>query len=116
MEFWRRPQTWVVLAVIVLVGFVLYQAWVWEVERVEVPPGHFLVRVRLWGEDLPPGEVLAPDEEHKGIMAEPLAEGRHFLNPLLWSYEMYPMVEVPVGQSLVLTRKYGKEIPPERVT
>jgi regulator of protease activity HflC (stomatin/prohibitin superfamily) len=89
-------------------------AWEWVVCRTEVPAGQFLVRVHLWGKDLPEGEILAPDESYKGVMAEALPEGRYFLNPLVWTYERYPIVHVPPGKCLVLTRKYGKEIPADQ--
>jgi regulator of protease activity HflC (stomatin/prohibitin superfamily) len=93
----------------------------WLFARVEVPAGSYLVRVQRWGEDLPQGksysdsEILAPDEQHKGVMLDVKGEGRYFLNPFLWSYEIHPMVEVPAGKVLVLTRMYGQPIPPERL-
>ena len=48
-------------------------------------------------------------------MADVLPEGRYFLNPFFWSYELQPMIEVPAGKVLVMTRMYGKPIPPERL-
>jgi regulator of protease activity HflC (stomatin/prohibitin superfamily) len=115
VEFLNRPRTWVIAGVALAGGFLLWQLWVWEVERVEVPPDHFLVRISLWGKDLPENEILAPDESYKGVQKEVLPEGRHFLNPLLYSYEKHKVTVVPAGKCLVLTRKAGKEIPPERL-
>lgn len=115
MEAWNRPRTWIVLAAVVLGGWLLYELWHWEVERVEVPPGHFVVRTHLWGEDLPPDRILAPDENHQGIQKETLPEGRHWLNPLVWTYEVHKMLEVPIGKCAILTRTHGKELPAERV-
>ncbi len=89
--------------------------WYWCVERTEVPPGQFLVLIHLWGKDLPENEILAPDESYKGVMLDVLSEGRHFINPLFWTYERHTMTPVPPGKCLVLTRMYGKEIPKERV-
>jgi regulator of protease activity HflC (stomatin/prohibitin superfamily) len=88
--------------------------WNWVVCRVEVPPGHFLVKIHLWGKDLPEGEILAPDENYKGVLEKEFQEGRYFLNPLVWSYEIHEMVKVPAGKCLVLTRRFGEEIPAER--
>jgi regulator of protease activity HflC (stomatin/prohibitin superfamily) len=82
---------------------------------VNVPPGKFVVAIHKWGKDLPPEEIVAPDASYKGVMADPLQPGWHFLNPITWSYEEHPMVEVKPGQCLVLTRKYGPPIPPDRV-
>jgi SPFH domain / Band 7 family len=106
------------LLVLYFLGGLLFN---WAFARVEVPPGSFLVRIQRWGEDLPQGksysdsEILAPDEQHKGVMADVKGEGRYFLNPFLWSYEIHPMVEVPAGKVLVLTRMYGTPIPPARL-
>jgi hypothetical protein len=115
VDIWSKPRTWVILGVSVVGLFLLYQLWVWEVERVEVPPDHFLVKIHLWGEDLPEGAILAPDASYKGIQRELLPEGRHFLNPLLYSFKVEQLLEVPVGQCAVLTRKAGPEISAERL-
>ena len=92
--------------------FLLYQLWVWEVERVEVKPDEFLVRINLWGKDLPEGEIVAPDASYKGIQRKVLPEGRHFLNPIFYTYEKHPVV-VPGASAPCLTRKAGTEIPAE---
>jgi hypothetical protein len=115
VEFLNRPRSWVVIGVLIAGALLLQQLWHWEVERVEVPPGEFLVRISLWGQNLPEGEILAPDESHKGVMRDVLPEGRHFLNPLFWRYERHKMIDVPPGQCLVLTRKFGSPIPADRL-
>ena len=125
MDALSKPRTWVivaaVIAVIVVVGYFGREAFDWMFSRVEVPPGQFLVRIHRWGNDLPPGNsysdsaILAPDESYKGVMADVLPEGRYFLNPFFWSYELHPMIDVPAGKVLVLTRLYGAPIPPERL-
>lgn len=103
-----KPKFWVVIAALAAGAFLAQQFWKWEVERVEVPPGKFLVVIHRWGKDLPPDEILAPDESYKGVMRETRPTGRHFLNPVFWSYEIHDLVNVPAGQCLVLTRKFGK--------
>ena len=115
MEFYRKRGFWVYLGVAAAGLLVLQQFWHWEVERVEVPSGKFLIRIHRWGKDLPPDQVVAPDESYKGIMEEPLTEGRVFLNPILWSYEVHDLIAVPPGKCLVLTRKFGTAIPKERL-
>src|SRR5438309_7743038 len=103
VDVWSKPRTWIVLGVSAVGLFLLYQLWVWEVERVEVGPDSFLVKVNLWGKDLENGEIVAPDPSHKGIQAEVLPEGRHFLNPILYGYEVHKTLNVPPGQCAVLT-------------
>jgi hypothetical protein len=101
--------------ILVLALILVQQFWQWEVERVEVGPQKYLIRIHRWGKNLPEDEMVAPDDSYKGVMLEPSQEGRHFLNPLFWGYELHDMVSVPSGKCLVMTRKYGKRIPKERL-
>jgi regulator of protease activity HflC (stomatin/prohibitin superfamily) len=110
-----KTRTWVLLSVALLGGALAYEFWVWVVERVEVPPGKFLVLTHLWGKDLPEDTIIAPNDDYKGVQEEVLPEGRHFINPLAWTYEVKDMLEVPVGKCAVKTRKFGSRIPPERL-
>jgi hypothetical protein len=115
MTRFGKPLLWVGLIGLVIVGFLFQQIWHWVVERVEVGPDEFLVRVHKWGKDLDPDDIVAPDESYRGVMQDPTTESRVFLNPLFWTYEREKMVEVPPGKRLVLTRLYGKRIPSERL-
>jgi regulator of protease activity HflC (stomatin/prohibitin superfamily) len=102
------------LAVAAGIGL-LYLVWRWEIERVEVQPGEYLVRIHRWGKDLTEDQIVAPDESYKGVMLDVLPEGRHFLNPLFWSRETRKIISVPPGECLVLTRLYGEPIPEEQI-
>lgn len=115
MEFYKRPRFWVGVGATIAALLILQQFWHWEVERIEVEPQKYLVRVHRWGTNLPEDQVVAPDESYKGVMLEVSQEGRHFLNPLIWGHEIHDMVSVPPGKCLVLTRKFGKRIPAERL-
>ena len=116
MRIPTQSRSWVVIGVIAAALFILQQFWKWEVERVEVEQGKYLVRIHRWGKDLPEGEIVAPDDSYKGIVLEsPPQEGRYFLNPIFWGHEVHNIVSVPVGQCLVLTRKFGNPIPKERL-
>lgn len=114
MNFREQPRLWVAaavgLAVLVVVPF-----WYWVVERVEVPTEHFLVRIHRFGDPLPEGEIVATDERYKGIMLDELPEGRYFFNPIFWGYEIQPVVKVPPGKCLVVTRLFGRSIDPARI-
>ena len=115
-KLYGRPTVWLRAVAVVVALVVAQQIWHWEVERIEVPSGKFLIRIHKWGKDLAEGDIIAPDESYKGVMLEVLPEGRHFLNPLFWSHEIDEMVGVPPGECLVLTRKFGADIPTERIT
>ena len=110
-----RPRGLLIAAIVTVGLLILHQVWRWEVERVEVGPGEFLVRIHRWGRDLPEDQIVAPDDSYKGVMLDVLMEGRHFLNPLFWTYKKEKMKEVPPGHCLVLIRQYGKTIPQERI-
>ncbi len=116
MNFYKQPAFWLRAIAILIALVIVQQIWHWEVERIEVPSGKFLIRIHKWGRDLAEGEIIAPDESYKGVMLDVWPEGRHFLNPLFWSHEVDEMVNVPPGECLVLTRKFGKDIPTERIT
>jgi regulator of protease activity HflC (stomatin/prohibitin superfamily) len=109
-----RPGPLVKLVALVVVAVGAWLTWNWVVCRVEVPAGNFLVKIHLWGKDLPEGEILAPDPTYKGVINEEFQEGRYFLSPIEWAYEIHKMVEVPPGKCLVRTRRFGQEIPLER--
>src|SRR6516165_9368795 len=116
VNFWSKPRTWIVIGVSAVGLFLLYQLWVWEVERIEVPPGEFLVKINLWGKDLPENAIVAPDDSYKGIQEGVLPEGRHFLNPIFYSYERKKLLEVPAGKCAILTRLAGDEIAADKRT
>jgi len=113
---YKQPRFWVLSGAFLVALLIAQQIWHWEVERIEVPPGKFLIRTHKWGKDLAEGDIIAPDESYKGVMLDVWPEGRHFLNPLFWEHEFDEIVSVAPGQCLVLTRKFGKDIPPERIT
>ena len=102
------------IALVLAIPFLIF-FWYWVVMRVEVRPSEVLIVTNLWGNNLPEGEIIAPDDSYKGILLEPKREGRHFINPLFHTYERAKLVQVPPGQCLVLTRKYGTPIPADRI-
>src|SRR5262249_43228876 len=94
----KRLLAWVGGGVLGL--FALWGAWLWFVERVEVPPGKVLVRIKLVGKNLPEGQVVALSDDHKGIQHEVWGEGRYFLNPFVWTYEIKDAVDVAADECL----------------
>src|SRR5580692_4441198 len=115
MESMKRKLGLLALAAFVVALPFVYYFWTWVVKRVEVGPSEIIVVTNLWGNNLPEGEIIAPDHSFKGITLEPRREGRHFINPLLQTFERSKLVQVPAGQCLVQTRKYGTPIPADRI-
>ncbi len=95
-------------------------SWDWEVvPQVEIPQDKLGVRIRLYGEDLPYGELIAWQEGQKGIVPEVLRPGRHPLNAWLVGegtrrrnnyaeyIELHDPIVVPAGYKGVVTRLSG---------
>lgn len=98
----------VILAVMVVVGFV----FVWFYCRIEPPTGQCAVLIRLDGTDIPANDIIATEPGQKGIQLEPLSEGRYFRNPILWKWEIVPLVQIREGELGVVMRRFGKLPPP----
>lgn len=78
--------------------------WDWEiVPMVEVPTGKLGVVVRLEGDNLPYGEIIAHAEGQKGIVEDVLRPGRYPINPYLERVELHAPVTVPAGFKGVVT-------------
>lgn len=104
------------LAILLLMplGGAAWGVFMWTYARVEVEPDTFLVVTNRWGKELPDGELVAPDETYKGIQRRVLPAGRHFLNPLFYTFERHPLVKVEEKFCAVLIRKSGVELSAER--
>jgi hypothetical protein len=58
--------------------------WSWTVEpQIEIPAGKLGVRIRLFGESLPTGQLIAALDSQKGIVPEVLYPGRYAINAQL---------------------------------
>jgi len=91
--------------------------WDWKIHPLtDIPAGRLGVRVRLYGKDLPPGEILAK-EGYKGIETDILAPGKYRVNPCAHQVLVFDAIQVRPGNIGVKTRLVGKDIlgakPPE---
>jgi hypothetical protein len=89
-------------------------AILWGPCRIAVQPGYMAIVTAQVGKPLPAGEILAGPGE-KGVRRDPLPEGRHFLNPINYSWKIVPVLTVPVGNVAVVTSKTGQELPPGEI-
>ena len=89
----------------------LLAVWTYRQFLIDVPAGHIGVLVRQIGDDLTNAEEVAAKPGQKGVQLEPLTEGRRFLNPYVWDWNVYPMVEIPEGKLGVRIRLYGDDPP-----
>ena len=98
---------------LVLIGIVVF-GFVWTCCRVYVPAGRMAIVTAKTGRPLPPGRILAEPGE-KGVQRIPLAEGRHFLNPINNEWRIVPVMTIPAGKVGVVTSKTGKELAPGEI-
>ena len=89
----------------------LVVCWVWFFWRVEPGNGEIAVLIKKTGRNLPPGEIIAPSPEYKGIQLDVKPEGRFFYNPYTWSWKIIRATDIPAGKFGVLARKYGQDLP-----
>lgn len=102
-----------ILSFIVVLAFI-GGAILWGPCRISVRPGTMAIVTAKVGKPLPPGEILAGPGE-KGVRRDPLPEGRHFLNPINYSWKIVPVLTVPVGNVALVTSKTGRELPPGEI-
>jgi len=83
--------------------------WSWEIVPItDVPAGKLGVVTRLYGTDLPPGEIIA-EEGSKGILHEVLAPGKYYLNPFAVDVQMYDAISIRAGYVGVQTSLVGAD-------
>lgn len=94
-----------------LVFFGVWEMWQWGFCRFYVGPGEIAVVTAKNGTPLPPGQILAKHGQ-KGVQEDVLAEGRHFLNPVAYEYQIVPATLIPPGKVGIVTSKGGSDLPP----
>ena len=90
--------------------------WTWEVvPQVEIPEGRLGVRIRMYGDDLAAGELIAWKENQKGIVPDVLRPGRYPINASIAGsgepirdnaaemIELHDPVTVPAGYKGLIT-------------
>lgn len=92
----------------VLVG--AYCAFQWTFCRFYVAPGMMAVVTAKNGA-APAGNDILVKPGEKGIWEEVLPEGRHFLNPINYEWEIVRAVTIPLGKVGIVTSKVGRELP-----
>ena len=74
-------------------GRYFYNPWNWEweiVPQVEIPENRLGVRIRLYGDDLGYGNLIADAASQKGIAAEVLRPGRYPINAIVYQADAKP--------------------------
>jgi regulator of protease activity HflC (stomatin/prohibitin superfamily) len=94
--------------------------WTWQVvPQIEVPEKQLGVRIRMYGEDLHAGELIAWKETQKGIVPDVLRPGRYPINARLTGgadsrhnyaemVELHDPINVPAGYKGLITDLAGR--------
>ena len=100
--------SWIVKSLVrLLVILVLAEGiWLWFFCRFYVGPNQMAIVTAKNGDSLEAGQILARPGQ-KGIQAETLGEGRHFLNPIFFDVEIIRAVVIPPGKVGMITSKVG---------
>lgn len=85
-------------------------SWGWKVHKMtDIPAGRLGVVTRLFGDDLPPGEILAT-KDSKGILKEVLTPGKYRLNPYAYRVELFDAITIRPGHVGVKTTLTGSDV------
>lgn len=83
------------------------------VPAVTIPLGKVGIVTAMVGNELPPGEIIAPDDRAKGVRRDVLGPGVYRLNPEGYSVEIVDAISIPVGYAGVVTSQGGKQPKPD---
>jgi len=78
------------------------------VPAVTIPLGKVGIVTAKVGNELPSGEIIAPDDRSKGVRRDVLGPGVYRLNPEGYSVEIVDAISIPVGYAGVVTSQSGK--------
>ncbi|MEM6980608.1 MAG: SPFH domain-containing protein [Planctomycetota bacterium] len=77
-------------------GRYFYNPWKWAwdvVSQVEIPENKLGVRIRLYGDDLGYGNLIATDASQKGIVSDVLRPGRYPYNAIVYEAGQAPSLD-----------------------
>ena len=84
----------------------------WKIVPVKtIPLGSVGIVTSKVGNDLPPGDILAPDELSKGVWRRVLGPGSYRLNPEGYDVAVLSAVSIPIGYVGVVTSLAGEPAP-----
>ncbi|MFU8779963.1 MAG: SPFH domain-containing protein [Kiritimatiellia bacterium] len=84
--------------------------WGWSIRPMtDIPAGKLGVKTRLYGDDLPPGRIMAT-EATKGIVDEVLRPGKYRINPYAYRVELFDAINIRPGHVGVVTALTGEDI------
>ncbi|MCD7895518.1 MAG: hypothetical protein LUG50_02450 [Planctomycetaceae bacterium] len=92
-------------------GRYFYNPYTWDwrfAEVTTIPAGRLGVITRLYGDDLPPGEIIAPDG-YKGIARDVLSPGKYRINPYAERVDLFDAISIRPGHVGVVAHLEGDD-------
>ena len=84
--------------------------WGWEIQRIlDVPAGELGVMTRLYGDELPTGQIIA-NEGQRGIVREILRPGKYRINPYAYKVHTFRAINIKPGHVGVVTTLTGEDV------
>lgn len=84
--------------------------WGWKKNQIlDVSAGKLGVMTRLYGEELPPGRIIA-EEGQCGIMQEILRPGKYRINPYAFHVALFDAITIHAGHVGVVTALTGQDV------
>ena len=84
-------------------------AWADPVQATVVPQGKVGLKIRKYGDAIPPSQVLALKNSEKGIAAGVLTPGRYYLNTYAYHVAILDMVKIEPGYVGIVTLQIGEK-------
>ena len=78
------------------------------VPAITISAGSIGIVTSKTGKELPPGEILAPDDDSKGVWRRVLGPGTYRLNPEGYDIKVMSAINIPIGYAGVVTSLTGK--------
>ncbi len=84
--------------------------WAWKMHTItDIPAGKLGVATRLYGEDLPPGKIIA-EEGTKGILPDVFRPGKYRINPYAYSVALFDAINIRPGHVGVIVSLIGNDV------
>ncbi len=84
----------------------------WRIVRaMTIPAGCVGIVTSKTGKELAAGEILAPDDDSKGVWKRVLGPGTYRLNPEGYDIAVMSAINIPIGYAGVVTSLTGKPAP-----
>ncbi len=85
--------------------------WDWRIHKItDIPAGKLGVKIRLFGENPPSGEIIARNDKQKGIVEEVLSPGKYRINPYAYDVVMMDATQIRPGHAGVVTSQVGQDV------